>query len=426
MIDNHATRILGKSTEIRKYLMQKGDVSEEELMQAAKVNRNTLYTNLYSMAEDPDVCIDGSYLVLTENGKLTIETIERFLSEKKKKDKGPGRSERLLYLYHHLHSALPDQGLSMKELKHLYSDLIERSGVPGKNDSTLKKMIERDLEELEQIGIIIHRPSQGYKKYCLKEVYLPKLRPENAAAVYVGMMLYKNTLLQDATARAKEQLGKYLIMEKTISPETLSDRIYVVGDTLAHPEQFGDCLSRLIQAILQTCRIKIDYEKINGEVSARELEPLGLVSKRNVWYLIAKDVKKDEIRTFRVDQISNVLLRDLVKFQYPQYFSIREHISNSWGVFYDDDVQTVKLRFSPQVARRVMNLNYHPSQQLVERGKDGSVTLQFEICGLRELQSWILQWGDMVEVLEPKSLRDKVRKDALAIVKKYKEAKKQP
>ncbi|MEN6324636.1 MAG: hypothetical protein ABFD18_00275, partial [Syntrophomonas sp.] len=27
--------------------------------------------------------------------------------------------------------------------------------------------------------------------------------------------------------------------------------------------------------------------------------------------------------------------------------------------------------------------------------------LEFEICGLRELQSWILQWGDMVEVLEP-------------------------
>ncbi|MEN6350958.1 MAG: WYL domain-containing protein [Syntrophomonas sp.] len=101
-------------------------------------------------------------------------------------------------------------------------------------------------------------------------------------------------------------------------------------------------------------------------------------------------------------------------------FSIREHISNSWGVFYDDDVQTVKLRFSPQVARRVMNLNYHPSQQLVERGKDGSVTLQFEVCGLRELRSWVLQWGDMVEVLEPAYLRDKILKDVRAIARKYK------
>ncbi|MEN6350959.1 MAG: WYL domain-containing protein, partial [Syntrophomonas sp.] len=332
MIDNHATRILDTSAEIRKYISQNGDISEEDLMKAAKVNKNTLYTILYTMAKDPNICKDGEYLVLTENGKLTYKEIEKFLSEKKTKNRGPRPPERLLYLYHHLHNALPYEGLSMKELKHLYSDLMERSGMPGKNDSTLKKMIERDLEELEQIGIIILRPSQGYKKYCLKEVYLPKLRPESAAAVYVSMMLYKNTLLQDATSRAKEQLGKHLIMEKTISPEILSDRIYVVGDTLAHPEQFGDRLNRLIQAILQTCRIKIDYEKINGEVSARKLEPLGLVSKRNVWYLIAKDVKKDEIRTFRVDQISNVILRDLVKFQYPQTFQ-SENISAIAGEF---------------------------------------------------------------------------------------------
>lgn len=421
MIDNHAIRILDTSVEIRKYLLQNKDMSEEDLMKAAKVNKNTLYTILYTMAGDPDICKDGEYAVLTENGKLSYKEIDKFLIEKKKKNRGPRPSERLLYLYHHLHNALPDDGLSMKELKHLYSDLMERSGLEGKSDSTLKKMIERDLEELEQIGIIILRPSQGYKKYCLKEVYLPKLRPESAATVYVGMMLYQNTLLQDATSIAKEQLGKHLIMEKSISPAIFSERIYVVGDTLAHPEQFGDCLSRLIQAIMQTCRIKIDYEKINGEISARELEPLGLVSKRNVWYLIAEDVNKGEVRTFRVDQISSISLRENINFKYPKGFSIRKHIGDSWGVFCDDDVQSVKLKFSPAVARRILNLNYHHSQQLIERGEDGSVILQFEICGLRELQSWILQWGDMVEVLEPAFLRDKILEDALAVAEKYRD-----
>ena len=136
MIDNHATRILETSTEIRKYLLQNGVVSEEDLMKAAKVNKNTLYTILYTMAGDPDICKDGEYPVLAENRNLTHKKIDKFLSEKKKKNRGPRPSERLLYLYHHLHNALPYDGLSIKELKHLYSDLIERSGMEGKNDST--------------------------------------------------------------------------------------------------------------------------------------------------------------------------------------------------------------------------------------------------------------------------------------------------
>ncbi|MEN6324635.1 MAG: hypothetical protein ABFD18_00270 [Syntrophomonas sp.] len=88
------------------------------------------------MAGDPDICRDGGYPVLAENCKLTHKEINNFLSEKKKKNKGPRPSERLLYLYHHLHNALPYDGLSMKELKHLYSDLMERSGLEGKSDST--------------------------------------------------------------------------------------------------------------------------------------------------------------------------------------------------------------------------------------------------------------------------------------------------
>ncbi|OPX83517.1 MAG: hypothetical protein A4E53_04602 [Pelotomaculum sp. PtaB.Bin104] len=61
-----------------------------------------------------------------------------------------------------------------------------------------------------------------------------------------------------------------------------------------------------------------------------------------------------------------------------------------------------------QVARRVKSLVYHPSQRILEELADGSVEISFEVCGITEMKTWIVQWGDMVEVLEPRWLRDEM------------------
>ena len=56
---------------------------------------------------------------------------------------------------------------------------------------------------------------------------------------------------------------------------------------------------------------------------------------------------------------------------------------------------------------------------MIETCPDGSVIMQFEVCGLLELQSWILQWGNQVEVLEPAILREDICEIARQIADKY-------
>lgn len=50
---------------------------------------------------------------------------------------------------------------------------------------------------------------------------------------------------------------------------------------------------------------------------------------------------------------------------------------------------------------------------------DVSVVLSFEICGLTDFRTWIVQWRVTAEVLEPQSVREEVGKMAKAIVGLY-------
>ena len=171
---------------------------------------------------------------------------------------------------------------------------------------------------------------------------------------------------------------------------------------------------------------KIAYAKVNGEVSERIIHPLGIVCKRNVWYVIAYAPERKDYRTFRVDQIISVVNHENSTFKYPKGFRITDHIGDSWGVFCDDPVRRVQLKFSRAVANRVKNLRYHHSQEIIEEGRDGSLIVEFEACGFKELQSWILQWGPEVEVLEPIDLREQVRERARQVVQLYGRRRKKP
>lgn len=418
---NRTTITAENAVKLRKFIADHPDSEQQDLMKALKINsKANLYSLLEGFSDDPEVCIKGEFLIREGGQRLTLQWVEEFLSNNPSREKdGPKPAERLLYLYCCLHNAIPDGGLSFNTITAVYTNLFEETGGPLPKKDALKRMIFRDLAEFEKLQIGIERPETGSKKYCLKDRYLPKLTPESAAAVYVSMLLYRDTLLNEATLGAKEQIEKAFFKSIPERSQILKERIYVLGDTLVNPDEFGNLIGQLIRAVAESYRIRINYVNNDGRESKRVVEPLGLVCKRNVWYLIANTVEKGEIRTFRVDQIMNLSVSDFEKFTYPEEFSLADHIGHSWGVFYNDRVQSVELKFSRKVAHRVKNLRYHPSQIIIEECADGSVILEFEVCGLVEMQSWILQWGSQVEVLEPLELKEEILQTAKSIVKQY-------
>lgn len=419
---NRVGKIAADTARVREKIINHPGIQLDSMIEQLGLPRSTVLSVLDGLADDQEVCQHGKYRVKVGRNTLTVQGLREMMQSMQGSRTGiPGQAERLIYLYNHLHNALPDGGLTMKQLKYYYEDLFVRSESEITSQSALERMIYRDLRALDEMGIVIERSTGGNlpPKYRLRMAYLPKLVPENATAVYIGLMLFKGTVLNEPVNQAQQQLRKAFFNRPVSEIERLSQRFHIINDTLAHPENFGDKFGKLTQAVIESCRLRIEYTKISGETSTRVIEPLGMICKRNVWYLVAREPQNGEYRTFRVDQISDVCIRTGDKFKYPEDFSLHEYYGESWGVFRNDEVQKVRLKFSPDVARRVTNLRYHESQRVEAEEPDGSVILSFTVCGLIELTTWVLQWGKEVEVLEPENLRERVLAMAREVIEIY-------
>jgi predicted DNA-binding transcriptional regulator YafY len=77
-------------------------------------------------------------------------------------------------------------------------------------------------------------------------------------------------------------------------------------------------------------------------------------------------------------------------------------------VISDEALVRVVVRFAADVAARVAETSWHPTQE-VDREPDGSLMWSARVAGLHEVRSWVLSWGGHAEVLEPAELRSWVR-----------------
>jgi len=73
----------------------------------------------------------------------------------------------------------------------------------------------------------------------------------------------------------------------------------------------------------------------------------------------------------------------------------------------NEKTTTVRLRFAPSVATYISERTWHPRQQLKHR-RDGSIEMSLPVKTFAGITSWILGFGDDVEVLAPKSLRNSI------------------
>ena len=305
---------------------------------------------------------------------------------------------------------------------------------------TLKEMAEacevttrsilRYLDEIENnLGVAIVRPDKNISKkeglYRLDAGYLPSISPEKALIIFLSLLQQKGSALAGHINEVKDALigtlFKYKYSHDSLPVEQLQERIYVVEDQLAEPEKVGEIFAKLVQALQECHRVKLWYYVAHrGQNTERVVEPYGLICKRHNWYLVAYCLKRKDIRVFRVDQVTDIFPYSSEYFDYPADFSIIDYMARSWGVINDGEISEIRLKFGPEVAHRVKKIIYHPSQTIDDELADGSVIMSFKVCGIAEMKTWIVQWGDMVEVLEPDWLKKDICDTARRLLSIYK------
>ncbi|WP_370939170.1 helix-turn-helix transcriptional regulator [Amycolatopsis sp. cg13] len=152
----------------------------------------------------------------------------------------------------------------------------------------------------------------------------------------------------------------------------------------------------LQQAVVQRRKVRFDY---SGK--GRLVDPYGLADKDGVWYLIAGTVAGQ--RTFRVDRISAAETTDLPS-QLPDDFDLREQ----WARVVEEMEQRRSLVSATVLidARYLSVLRSHFGRHCEVIGEqDGRVEVTVAAHWARSIAEQLAGWGDMVEVVEPESVR---------------------
>lgn len=96
---------------------------------------------------------------------------------------------------------------------------------------------------------------------------------------------------------------------------------------------------------------------------------------------------------------------------------MEDFVRPGFGVFQGEPVK-VKVWFHQDVAGYIKEKIWHENHEIEDQG-DGSIIFEAEVAGTEEIKFWIMNWGSKAEVLEPESLRDEIRTEAEAMLRKY-------
>lgn len=161
---------------------------------------------------------------------------------------------------------------------------------------------------------------------------------------------------------------------------------------------------------------KLSFKKINyyeGTEKEYTVTPLRLKEYLNRWYLIAIPDGLTEIRTFGLDRIENLKMLNEKGVRVKDEKKQLNQFSDVIGLNYSQSAETQKviLKADNKQLKYLRSMPLHHSQICIDGKNDqewGTVT--YELKPNYEFQIQILKMGDMVKVIEPKTLRDKIAK----------------
>ncbi len=174
--------------------------------------------------------------------------------------------------------------------------------------------------------------------------------------------------------------------------------------------QGTDNLYGLLHAIKNRLQIKFTYQKFWEEESSQRLaEPYALKEFKNRWYIMAKDSKDNNIKSFALDRLTNLEITNQT-YQYPDNYSIEQSYRYCFGIISpnDEEPQDIILSFDPFQGKYIKTLPLHDTQQVLV-DNDVEMKIKLKLCLTHDLVMELLSFGDNMKVIEPKSLADQIK-----------------
>jgi predicted DNA-binding transcriptional regulator YafY len=170
----------------------------------------------------------------------------------------------------------------------------------------------------------------------------------------------------------------------------------------------ADILDDILTALLRQNPVEALYARVGGPVRTYRLHPYTLAHWRQGLYLFALDVDVGRVKTYAVDRFRAFSRSRGETFEYPEEFDPQALVSDCFGII-GGEVTEISLEFTRAAAPYVRERIWHHSQRVEPIGM-GALQMRLRVGISPELEAWILGFGPSVKVLEPASLRDRIRR----------------
>ncbi|HEV8190152.1 MAG TPA: YafY family protein [Ktedonobacterales bacterium] len=286
-----------------------------------------------------------------------------------------------------------------------------------------ERTIHRDMEALGVAGVPVLAERGAGGGWRLLEGYRTNLTGLNEVEVQALFLTKPPRLLADlglekASDAALLKLLAALPALQRNGAEYVRQRIHVDVAGWRQSEETVPLLPALQEAVWQERKLRFTYRRGDGVAVERVVDPLGLVAKGSIWYLVA--AVEGEPRSYRVSRVQAAEIVD-EECARPLGFDLASFWGESTAQFSAHLPRySATLRVEASVLPRLRTGGWYTRVEREEApDADGwvQVVVQFEDeHGARE---YALSFGPRLEVLEPLELREQVSRAAEGIVALY-------
>lgn len=286
----------------------------------------------------------------------------------------------------------------------------------GQGFTVTKRTIERDLNDLSMVFPIISDDSKGVNLWRWmdnKDIQLPGISVADAMMLQLveGTLhsVLPQALLHGLSSRFNQAKSKLQALDGTNSNSRLADKIAVVPPALPMqpPLISADIYDQVQQALSKSQQLQATYTPLqDGQQKQYALNPLGLVQRGHISYLVATVNGYDDVRLFALHRFSELRLTDTPLIS-PLGFNLQHYLQSGALHFSNGEIITIKAKVSPNLSQLLQEAPISADMTLSPTETDWQL-LSATLPDGWQLQWWILSHCSSIEVLAPASLRHRI------------------
>ena len=269
-----------------------------------------------------------------------------------------------------------------------------------------RRTIGRDIEALSKAGIPIRTMQGTGGGISIMNGY----RMDRTLLTSRDMQMILAGLRSLDSVSGSRYYGQLMEKIQAGSSELISGRDSILIDLSSwYKTSLAPKIATMQDAIENRHILEFDYYAPSGE-SKRSIEPYYVVFKWSSWYVYGWCLKRKDYRLFKLNRMDKVRETE-------QNFTCRNvPVPNLAAELIYPSKIMLRALFDPDMKWRLVE-EFGPD--CYETQEDGRLLLTRDYNDVNDLTMWMLTFGNKVEVIEPKEVRDRLRDIAEAMIKTY-------